>query len=501
MLNFNDPLEDRLESPEKECQLLNELINSTNSLLDYGHEVKTDLFGDEYNQGLHRVILDLQEEGKDVNMTSTRNHVLNLQNKNLKTVLIDQLDIVKSYTIQDTISNIVKDLDTIKKNRIVYEEIIRGAKSRFINNEPIEEIIKGITDSLLSMDADRSESTSYSDHVNRTMEKIENPDKNKDYLLTRLKEFNDNYGGIIKDRVYLFGGESGSGKTATVVELIGQLCEDYKDDVAVLFYSYEMSQSRVITRLISRKIKFTESKLSQRAKRLSVEEINKVKKAVTEIRDYPLDIVYQTLSDRELKLRTRRFALKNKGKHLIIALDHVGLVDGNEHDMRIKIITTSKVMKSFATDYQASVFLLTQLKKELTDENNPVNKKNYHKPNDSHIMESGALKADADAVILLWRPEMRNSQISYGNNDMFDSRGKLWWLNYKNRDGQSPTDMIFGCDIKYSHLYNLNDPFSGAITDLVLAEQINDQRNNLVFNVEKNQNLMNNDQNQEYTPF
>ena len=475
MLTFNNALEDRLESPEKECQLLSELISSKNSLLDYGHEVKTELFGDELNQALHRSILEMQEQGKDVNDSSIKTHISLLRNKNLKTSLIDQLDIVKSYSLIDTISNVIKDLDTIKKNRIVYEEIISGAKSKFINNEPIDEIIKGITDSLLSMDADSSDNTSYEQHVDKTLEAIENPEKNKDYLKTRLNVFNEQFGGIIKDRYYLIGGESGSGKTALVVELIGQICEDFPDEVAVLFYSYEMSQSRVITRAISRRTKFTESKLSQRTKKLSADEIKKIKTAVNEIKKYPLEIVYQTLSDRELKLRTRRFALKNKNKHLLIFLDHIGLVDGNENDMRVKTIKTSKIMKSFATDYKASVFVLTQLRKELTDENNPVNKKNYHKPNDSHIMESGALKADSDAVILLWRPEMRKSQISYNNHEMFDARGKLWLLNFKNRDGQAPTDLIFGCDIKYSHLYNLEDPFSNAIAPSVVQEQIVNQ--------------------------
>jgi replicative DNA helicase len=470
MLNFNNTLEDRLESPEKECQLLSELINSKHSLLDYGHEVKTDLFGDEFNQALHRCILEMQELGKDVNKSSMKTYINTLVNRNLKTGLLDQLDIVKSYTLQDTISNVIKDLDTIKKNRIVFEEIISGAKSKFINNEPIDDIIRGITDSLLSMDADSSDNTSYEEHVDKTLNAIENPEQNKDYLRTRLKEFNDQFGGVIKDRYYLVGGESGAGKTALVVELIGQLCEDYPDDVAVLFYSYEMSQSRVITRAISRKTKFTESKLSQRSKKLSADEIKKIKVAVDEIKRYPLEIVYQTLSDRELKLRTRRFALKNRGKHLLIFLDHIGLVDGNENDMRVKTIRTSKIMKSFATDYKASVFVLTQLKKELTDENNPVNKKNYHKPNDSHIMESGALKADSDAVILLWRPEMRRAQISYNNHEMFDARGKLWLLNFKNRDGQAPTDLIFGCEIKYNHLYNLEDPFSPAAAPLILED-------------------------------
>jgi replicative DNA helicase len=382
----------------------------------------------------------------------------------------DQLDIILSYGPTDTVLNLIKDLDVIRKNRIVYEEIIRTAQSKFINNENIDEIIKSITDSLISMDSSNIDRTTYSEHVEKTLDMIENPEKYKDYKKTRWGEWNRNFGGVIQDRVYLIGGESGSGKTAFVCDMIGQLSEDYPEEVAILFYSYEMSQQRIITRLISREVKFTESKLAQRTKPLNKDERAQIGQAAQKIKNYPLEIVYAGLSDRELKLKTRQFALKNKGKHLIIMLDHIGLVEGNEHDLRLKTIRTSKVMKSFATDYKASVFTLTQLRKELTDENNPVNKKSFHKPNDSHIMESGALKADSDVVVLLWRPEMRFDYIYYNNNEQFDARGKLWMLNFKNRDGQAPTDLIMGCDIKYNNLYNLNDPFSPLPTPLILEE-------------------------------
>jgi replicative DNA helicase len=479
-LNIHNPLMDKLESSEKECQLLNEMITNKTSFMDYFQEVRIDLFAIPLNIEMHKIIQNVQDRDKDVNVSSIRSEI-KMTNKNMgKSSLEDQLDIILSYSINDTIPNLVKDLDTM---RIVFNEIIGNAKSKFMNNEPIDDIIKSITESIISMDSTGIDRTSYGEHVDQTIDRINNPEKFKDYLKLRWEEWNRNFGGVIKDRYYAIGGESGAGKTAFVCDMIEQLAEDYPDEVAILFYSYEMSQGRVITRLISKKAKFTESKLSQRTKPLTKEELSEATKAAEEIKRYPLEIVYSTLSDRELKLKTRQFALKNKGKHLIIFLDHIGLVDGNENDMRIKTIRTSKVLKSFATDYKASVFVLTQLKKELTDENNPANKKSFHKPNDSHIMESGAIKADSDAVVLLWRPEMRFQQISYGGHEMFDARNKLWMLNVKNRDGQCPTDIIMGCDIKYSDIYNLADPFSPEMTqstkdELMKMQQINESLRN-----------------------
>lgn len=471
-LNFVNPLEERLESIEKEFQLINEMITSRTVQTDYMHEVKSDVFNDPMNKELFLIIKEIEKENKDINVNSIRTHIKLNRKHNVTRQIEDQLDIALSYSATDTFMNIVKDLNTLRKNRILFEEIIGTAKTKFMNNEPVDEIIKNITDSIISMDDSNEDRTTYAEHVENALDEILDPENNKDFLSLRWEEWNKQFGGIIKDRVYLIGGESGSGKTGIVADLIAQLSEDHSNDVAILFFSYEMSQQRIIARLISRMVQFTETKLKQRFKKLDTKELDKIKEAAKFIKKYPLEIVYQTLDDNELKTRVRRFALKNKGKHLIIMLDHIGLVEGDDREMRIKTIKTSAVMKSFARDYKASVFPLTQLKKELTDLNSPANKSSYHRPNDSHIMESGSLKADADVVVLLWRPDMRFKQIIYDGHSDWDVRGKLILCNYKNRDGQSPTDLVLGCEIKYNLLYNLNDPFSPNMTESVREELI-----------------------------
>src|SRR5690606_11141462 len=129
------------------------------------------------------------------------------------------------------------------------------------------------------------------------------------------------------------------------------------------------------------------------------------------IKQFPLDIIYETLDSDNLKFYTRKWALKNKNKHIIIFLDHIGKVEHSSNDIRIETIKASASLKYFNIDYEATTFGLVQLKKELTDEKKYGSI--YHKPNDSLIMESGSIKADSDNLILLWRPDMRFSDISY----------------------------------------------------------------------------------------
>src|SRR5690606_35766233 len=196
----------------------------------------------------------------------------------------------RSYDQQDSFTNLLKDLDTLRKNRILINEIIGAARSKFMNNEPIEEIIKDITDSIISMDNQEEDRTTFQDHVDDTVKAIADPENHKDYIKTKREIWNAQYGGIIKDRVYLIGGESGSGKTALVTDIIGSISESNPDDVAIMFFSYEMSQARIITRLISRKVRFTESKIKQRTKRLTKDELDQIRQAAEEIAKYPLEI-------------------------------------------------------------------------------------------------------------------------------------------------------------------------------------------------------------------
>jgi replicative DNA helicase len=203
-------------------------------------------------------------------------------------------------------------------------------------------------------------------------------------------------------------------------------------------------------------IQMMDAKSRGKMARFTPEEIAAIKKAHAEIKKYPLEIVYATMNCHQLRLRMRRFALQNPDKHLVVVLDHLGLVQGDTADMRVNTIIASGVLKSFCVDYAATVINLTQFTKSADA---PENKKIYYRPSMNFIMESGRVRQDSDIVILLWRPEIWFPFINYKGDENWETMGKMVWLVEKNRDGFAPCDIILGCNIGTNKLNNSAEVF------------------------------------------
>jgi replicative DNA helicase len=155
-----------------------------------------------------------------------------------------------------------------------------------------------------------------------------------------------------------------------------------------------------------------------------------------------------------MKLKGKHFALKNKGKHLIYVLDHLGEVDGEKTNIRIETDQAMSAMKSFCKDYDATSIVLSQLSKAVIDEKNRINS---FRPNASHVMESVGVQAKSDVMILLWRPEIYFDYVSYDGNPSWTTAGKLVPIVVKNRDGQAPYDIVMGHQIQYNKFFSIEN--------------------------------------------
>lgn len=448
-------LEARMKNIELETEVLNTIIHREDDRLLFFDSIRSSYFSDTFNQEIYDFLVDLHIDGYEINYTGILSHIeLRAKPSRLKS-LLKSLKTIQDSDINDTPDNMIMRLNELHKNRVIYEGIIQDANRDFISNEPIDDIVANISNTLLHLETGRKELKT-EEITGDVVDSILHPQSDFPGKKTGIKDFDLIYGGIKEDTQFVVGGEPGSGKTAFVVDMIFRLCTAYPDEVAVLFYSYEMSEKRIIKRLISRISGLSNRRLDGIGTSLCASDKEDIVNAGLDIREMPLQIVYDTLDTTRLRLRARKFALQNKGKHLIYFLDHIGLIEGTEADIRKQTIKASGTMKSFCRDYGATTFVLTQLKKELSSKENA---RNYHKPNSSHIMESGSIKADADNVILLWRPEMRFDYISFHTVEEWNTKDKLIMINDKNRDGQAPTDIITECDIKSNKIESCENPF------------------------------------------
>ncbi len=369
------------------------------------------------------------------------------------TKLVDELISTK---LKDTVFNSIFLIKELYRNRIVYSEIFQKANALFNENEPIDNVIDHISQAITAVDIMHKEKPT-TDVVDNVVDSILNATEKDKGLSTGINDIDIQYGGIKPDTYITIAAESGVGKTAVLVDLIDRLCVRHSDKIAVLFFSMEMSESRIVKRFISRKTGMPVQKLAQKMRSLNGEERKLVEAAGVAIKNYPLEIIYATLNPAQMKARVRKFALKNPDKHLIILVDHIGLIEGEGNDLRVNTVKASSTCKTFCRDYQATTIVLSQFTKEI-DSNE--NRKNYHIPHMGYIMESGRVRQDSDIIMLLWRPEIRFVTIPYGGDPEWKTEGKLIILNEKNRDGDAPTHMVLNQKIAINHIFNNNEPFS-----------------------------------------
>jgi replicative DNA helicase len=387
--------------------------------------------------------------------------------------------------VNDTVENAYDDLQNAYLLRLIHQEILLRGTTMFHSNATPEQLINHITTMMTSLETGE-EAVDFKQHLHSVVDKILNPKAESGGLMTGLKDYDAQFGGVKQDRMYVIGGYNGSGKTAKMIDLICRLClyhmywllpDGQKNDdgtrwdyargykIAIKFFSLEMSEERIIFRIISWLTQITGYQLENQGiknaqgewlvAQLTDKQRDDVLDAYAKAKEWPLEITYTTASAKTLKLIGKKFALKNKGKHLIYILDHLGMVDKEGKDNRIAFDENMEMMKSFQRDHKASTFPLIQLSKD-TEKGKDAEKR-FFRPNNSHLMESVGVEAMADAIILTWRPGKKWNEIPYDGNTKWNCQNKLIDIVGKNRDGKAYCDIIYDCRIEYNTLMNYLD--------------------------------------------
>jgi replicative DNA helicase len=449
-------VQERLKNEDKEREIISAIVNSKEYQIQVATELKDHYLTCSKRIAIFNYAKEIMSNNRSVNKQSLEDHIkLRAPSRDVK-YIIEEISNCCSLPLTDDPVNNIAHLAELRKNRVIYYDILVEGNRMFLQSDSVEEIISKFTSSLISIETGRKE-VETKEVVDNVIDSILNPGKKEKGLSTGLDQFDMQYGGVMRDRYYTIGAESGTGKTATIADMIHRVCNRHQKKVKILFFSMEMSEDRIVQRLISRYTGLTNQTLEQKLKLLTKDQRQKASEAAEKVRNYPLEIVYDTMNTDQMEMRAKKFIAQNPDVHPIIMLDHIGLVVGKTNDMRVNTIQASSTMKKFCTNYKASVFVLTQFTKEIDSKENA---KNYHKPHMGYIMESGRIRQDSDGVILLWRPETRFNTISYAGDDEWSTENKMIWLNEKNRDGQAPTHMIFGCNIGSNVIENLKDPFS-----------------------------------------
>jgi replicative DNA helicase len=208
---------------------------------------------------------------------------------------------------------------------------------------------------------------------------------------TRLDHF---ISGIEKGKYYILAARPSTGKTALSLNIALKII---KQQVPVVFFSYETKNKSIGNRLISSELKILGNKL--RSRNLTDDERKKIMFWKGRIEKNPFYFMDNHTADlAQIEKTVGEFHRKNKD--FVLMVDYLQLIPGGRGDTREqRVASISKALRGITLRYDIPVIALSQLSRKVT------NRGRGSKPNLADLRESGSLEQDADTVIFLHREQ------------------------------------------------------------------------------------------------
>ena len=209
-------------------------------------------------------------------------------------------------------------------------------------------------------------------------------------------------GGMLPGGLYILAARPGCGKTALALQIADNVAEH---SGAVLFVSLEMDVSQLQARRLSRRTGVSSTRLLL-DENLSAEEWQQVQAANVELSRLPL---YANGKAGCTVLDVRSMARKVKELALIV-VDYLGLLrpERSRSSRYEEITAISNSLKTLARALKVPVLCLAQL-------NRASEQRADKKPGLADLRDSGAIEQDADAVLLMHRPDMYDDKAERGD--------------------------------------------------------------------------------------
>lgn len=197
--------------------------------------------------------------------------------------------------------------------------------------------------------------------------------------------------GIRRKEFTIIGGRPKDGKTALLLEGIAANCAE---GVAVGMFSIEMNREAILERLYASvaKIDYGHIRVPHL---LTDEESVRLMNAKQIVDGWPLYIDDDAeITSNELCARAR--LMKKRYGVDLIGVDYMQLMNGTG-DMRMRMIKISRALRTLAKTQGMAVIALSQLAR-------PNDKNQNRRPEIWDLKESGSLEADANTILLIFRP-------------------------------------------------------------------------------------------------
>jgi len=219
-----------------------------------------------------------------------------------------------------------------------------------------------------------------------------------DFVTTGLGGLDDALGmGWKRGSLYIVGARPGVGKTMLSLQMALRAAQAGK---RVLYFSMEMDAHELTERLISRMAAIDSQVLLK--KQMNADESGRYYEACEELRSLPMQINDSAMPDLEKIFRTVMAAMATHDVDIIF-VDYIQQLklSGRWQNRVHELTDISGRLKKFALEHKIVVVACAQL-------NRGADKDVERIPRKVDLKDCGSLEQDADGVILIHRPSVKN---------------------------------------------------------------------------------------------
>lgn len=325
------------------------------------------------------------------------------------------------------------------------------------SNEAVEEKYKKAFLELLKTNEKTESEADIEKSYSKNLGDLEYRYKNKGKIIgvrSGIGKLDRTLNGFQAGKTYVVAGRSGMGKSAFMTSVISSIIETK----SIMVFSLEMTVGEVMNRIISNKAGVSfESMQSGYLTEEQFEKIIECKKLFKKENIYISDKPALTLTDIISKIRLRSM----KYPPDIIFIDHIGLIKPENYNQarHLQMGEITRTLKSLSKDFNIPIVELAQI-------NRSVESRNLKIPALSDLKDSGDIEQDADAVIILYRPEYYlareepEDKASPNYSEWLEkyetSKGKIRLNVAKNRGGIEPNIKCY-CNLDNMLFYEMQE--------------------------------------------
>lgn len=391
----------------KECEenIIGSLIlDFNNSFPIISNKFYNNIFFNPINKILFDVIIELDNDNKDVNITS----VFELSKKKKKDIDVSYINDITNKARSISLLTLDDDCKILIENHSKRESIKLNESIDLCYNPStdISDVINIINNTVESIESNLNtivKKTSIKELAKNVLTQIENRqiNFNNNKLSGVPSGFTDIdriTNGWQNGNLIIIAARPAVGKTAFAIELAKNAAKlQYPNK----YFSIEMSANEIVERMILGEITNENVNINKIKKGdITNSDWNEINNATNIIINLSIEIDDETDVNTNYIRNELRKAVKNNCKLAIIdLLTQINPLESNKNKQTtyiIKSITTA--LKKIAKKLNIPIILLHQISRE-------VAKRTDHEPNLADLRDSGSIEEDADVVIFIHRPD------------------------------------------------------------------------------------------------